>query len=132
MSGKHIAEKWVDAYNRHDIDAMIDIYDVDIVNEQMPWGKSVRGRDAMRGVFLNVFQAFPDIKLEVINVIETRQHIVLEWKFGGTMKGNFAGHLPNDRCFTMRGCEIFRIENGKIREQRGYWDKATMFEQLKL
>jgi hypothetical protein len=32
----------------------------------------------------------------------------------------------------MRGCEVFEVVNGRIKEQHGYWDKATMLGQLKL
>ena len=30
----------------------------------------------------------------------------------------------------MGGCGVFHVVNGKIKLQRGYWDKATWFRQL--
>jgi limonene-1,2-epoxide hydrolase len=32
----------------------------------------------------------------------------------------------------LRGCGFFQIVDGKIRSQRGYWDRATWFNQLGL
>lgn len=130
QTAKQIAMRWVVAYNSHDADAAVELYDENVTNVQLPWGKTVQGREAMRATYLKVFQAFPDICVEVENLLEDGQWVVVEWRFSGTMKGEFAGHLPNERVFNMRGCEIFRIVDGKILVQHGYWDKATMFDQL--
>jgi pimeloyl-ACP methyl ester carboxylesterase len=40
--------------------------------------------------------------------------------------------VPTGRTFTLRGCGFFQIVDGKIRSQRGYWDRATWFNQLGL
>ena len=127
-----IATRWIDAYNSHEPDTIIALYDENAKNTQLPWGKTIEGREAMRSTFVNVFQAFPDIHLESENLIEQDSWVVIEWRFGGTMKGKFAGHAPNGNKFSMNGCEIFKIVDGKIKIQRGYWDKTTMFEQLQL
>lgn len=132
QSPKETAMRWVAAYNSHDPDAAADLYAEEVTNVQLPWPKPVLGRDAMRTTYLKVFQAFPDIRVEVDNVLEDGLWTVVEWRFSGTMQGEFAGHPPNHRTFNMRGCELFHIVDGKIVVQHGYWDKATMFEQLGL
>lgn len=129
---KQIAKKWIEAYNSHDLDVVISLYDENVTNTQFPWAKSVQGREAMRNTYVNVFKAFPDIYIEAENIVEELTWAVVEWRFSGTMKGEFAGNAPNNNCFSMQGCEIFQIVNGKILIQHGYWDKATMFNQLKI
>lgn len=124
--------RWAAAYNGRDPDAAAALYAEDVTNVQLPWGKAVQGREAMRAVYVKVFQSFPDIRLEVENLVEEGPWVAVEWRFGGTMRGAFAGHAPTGRAFDMRGCEIFQVVDGKIRVQRGYWDKATMFDQLGL
>lgn len=125
-----VALKWVAAYNNHNADDAASLYDLNASNVQMPYGKPVQGREAMRATFVKVFQAFPDIHVQVENIVEDGQWVAVEWMFSGTMKGEFAGHPPSNSRFTMRGCELFQVTDGKIRVQRGYWDKATMFSQL--
>lgn len=129
---KQIVMKWVEAYNSHNPDAAVSLYDENVTNIQLPWEKTVQGQEAMRSTYLNVFRAFPDIRIEVDNLIEDGTWVVVEWRFSGTMKGEFAGHSPNNNTFNMRGCEIFQIVKGKILVQHGYWDKATMFNQLRI
>lgn len=131
LTPKQIALKWIEAYNSHNSDTAASLYDENISNTQLPYGKTVQGREAMRKTYENIFRAFPDIHIEAENIIEQDSWVVVEWVFSGTMKGEFAGHSPNDNRFSMRGCEIFQIVNGKIFIQHGYWDKNTMFSQLK-
>ena len=49
---------------------------------------------------------------------------------GGTWRDEFAGLLPNGCSFTLQGCGFFHVGGGKIKLQRGYWDKASWFGQL--
>lgn len=122
--------KWIAAYNSHDSEAAAVLYDENVTNMQLPWGKPVQGREAMRATYIKIFQAFPDIHIEIENLLEHDAWVVVEWRFSGTMRGEFAGHSPSNRAFKMRGCEIFQIVKGMIHVQHGYWDKATMFDQL--
>jgi steroid delta-isomerase-like uncharacterized protein len=129
-SPKETAMRWVAAYNSHDPDAAAALYDEQVTNVQLPWAKPVQGREAMRATYLKVFRAFPDIQVEIDNLLEDGSWVAVEWRFTGTMRDEFAGHSPTNRTFSMRGCELFQIAAGRIVVQHGYWDKATMFEQL--
>jgi len=131
-SPRQIVTQWVEAYNRHDPEAATALYDEKVTNIQLPWPQPVEGREAMRATYLKIFQSFPDIHVEVENLVENDPWITVEWRFSGTMRGEFAGHPPNGRTFEMRGCEVFQVVDGRIRQQHGYWDKATLFDQLGL
>lgn len=127
-----IIYKWQTAYNNHDSDKATALYRENVINTQHPWPNPVLGRVAMKKTYDNIFNAFPDIHIEIEHLVEQGLWVVAEWRFGGTMKGTFASHKPTNKTFDMRGCEIFQIIDGKIHEQHGYWDKATMFAQLGL
>lgn len=131
-SSRQVVMKWIEAYNSHNANMAASLYDENAVNFQLPWNKSVSGREAIRSTYVNVFKAFPDIHLDVENLVIEALWVVVEWRFSGTMKGEFAGQSPNGNSFAMRGCEVFQIVRGKILNQCGYWDKATMFTQLKI
>ena len=124
--------RWVAAYNAHDADAAAALYDVNVINVQMPYGKPIQGRDGMYATYVSLFRAFPDIHVEVRNLVENGPWAAVEWEFTGTMSGDFAGHPPTHSRFTMRGCEVFQVMDGRIHSQRGYWDKGTMFRQLNI
>ena len=100
---KQIVMKWVDAYNCHNASEAAALYDIGVTNVQLPWSKPVQGWEAMHTTFLRIFQSFPDIRVELENLVENGPWVVIEWRFSGTMRGEFAGHPPNGRPFTMQG-----------------------------
>ncbi len=122
--------RWAEAYNNHDVESLIELYDEEVVNVQQPYSHPVQGMEAMREVFRKTFLAFPDIHIDIEKALEQEDGAAIEWIFSGTMRGEFAGHPPTGRRFSMRGCEVFRFREGLIVSQHGYWDKQTMFSQL--
>jgi steroid delta-isomerase-like uncharacterized protein len=127
---RSIVDAWIAAYNAHDTDSIVSLYDEAASNTQWPWLKEIQGRAAIRATFERTFAAFPDIHVLAHHVVGDAESVALEWTFSGTMHGSFAGHPPTARRFTMRGCEVFQVRGGCILTQRGYWDKTTMFTQL--
>jgi steroid delta-isomerase-like uncharacterized protein len=129
---KDVVMEWAAAFNRHDAAAMAALYHDDSMNVQLPRGEPVRRRRAMLDAFTAILRALPDTHSQIEHFFEDGEWVVIEWRFDGTMRGEFAGHAPTGRSFTLRESEFFHVTHGKIRLQRGYWDKATWFRQLAL
>jgi steroid delta-isomerase-like uncharacterized protein len=132
MTPKQVVTEWAAAFNRRDAAAAAALYHDDATNIQVALGEPVRGRPAMLDSFAAFFRAFPDSYTQVEHVFEDGEWAIIEWSGGGTFLGEFAGYAPTGRSFTLRGCGFFHVTDGKIRFQRGYWDKATWFRQLGL
>jgi len=131
-TAKQVVMEWVAAFNQHDPAAADALYHEDATNIQVPWGEPVRGREAILDSFTAILRAFPDSYTQVEHIFEDGDWAIFEWRFSGTFRGNFGGHAPTGRRFTLRGCEFFHVTDGKIRFQRGYWDRVTWFRQLGL
>lgn len=132
MTPKQVVTEWVAAFNRHDAAAAAALYHDDATNIQVAWGEPVQGLQPMRDCLNAILRAFPDSTTQVEHIFEDGEWVIIEWSFSGTFRGEFAGHAPTGRRFTLLGCEFFYITDGKIRFQRGYWDRATWFRQLGL
>ena len=129
-SPREVVLAWVEAFNRRDAAAAAALYHEDAVNLQVAAGEPTVGREAMRAGFEDFFRAFPDNVTRPVNLLEDGEWAVLEWEGGGTWLGDFAGRPPNGRAFTIQGCGFFRVVEGRIKFQRGYWDRASWFIQL--
>jgi steroid delta-isomerase-like uncharacterized protein len=125
-----VVQAWVAAYNQRDAHAAAELYNEDATNFQVALGDPTVGRQAKLEDLLSFFHAFPDNFTRPENLFKDGEWAMLEWFGGGTWRGEFAGMAPNGRSFTLRGCGFFHITGGKIRSQRGYFDKATWFGQL--
>ena len=86
-------------------------------------GNPTIGRQAILYDLLCFFHAFPDNFTHVENLFEDGEWAMLEWFGGGTWRGEFGGMAPNGRSYTLRGCGFFHVPDGRIRFQRGYFDK---------
>jgi predicted ester cyclase len=109
---KKIIEKWVLAFNNANIAALGELYAEDAINLQQPNG-AVVGREAIMEMFQKEFAAAPFMHCIPLQIIAEGNWCVLEWKD------------PKE----FPGCVFFEIMNGKIKTQRGYWDKLS-FQQL--
>lgn len=90
----------------------------------------MQGREELLRGFLEFFRAFPDNYTHAENILVDGDWVVIEWLGGGTFSGYLSGQVPTNKSFTLRGCGFCRIEDGKIRFQRGYIDKHTWLSQI--
>jgi predicted ester cyclase len=79
---------------------------------------------------------FPDGKVTVDRVIESGDHVVVEYTGRGTHTGTLAtsmGDIPaTGRSMTLQLCDVMEFSNGKVRSQRSYFDTGSMMAQLGL
>lgn len=125
MTPKQVLQEWVKGMNSHQAEALAALYHEDAVNLQMAIGTPLQGRKAIQDDFADFFKNIPDTFTQVENLFEEGEWAILEWSGGGTFK-------PTGKKFTLRGCGFFHVIDGKIKFQRGYWDKATWFGQVGL
>lgn len=125
-----VVQDWVEAYNLRDAHAAAELYHEDATNFQVALGDPTVGRQAISENLLSFFHTFPENFTRPENLFEDGKWAMLERFVGGTWRGEFAGMAPNGGSFTLRVYGFFHVTGGKIRFQRGYFDKDTWFGQL--
>ena len=90
------------------------LYAEDAVNHQVAEAPVV-GRAAIRAMFAAGFAAAAMVCL-VEHLFEAGEWAILEWR----------------DPLGLRGCGCFRVVEGRIVFQRGYWDKLTFLRQHSL
>lgn len=121
---KQVIRAWVDALNTHDADAAAALYHEDAVNIQVAIGTPIEGKSAIHMDFVNFFRSTPDTYTHIENLFEDGEWAILEWSGGGTFVGD-GTELDKGKKYTLRGCGFFHVIDGKIRFQRGYWDRQS-------
>jgi hypothetical protein len=106
-SPKQIIKNWVETFNRADASALSEFYQDDAINHQVV-NDPVMGKKAIREMFTNEFSNATMVCI-IENIFEDGEWGMLEWK----------------DPLGLRGCGFFQFENGKIKFQRGYWDKLS-------
>jgi steroid delta-isomerase-like uncharacterized protein len=129
---KDVLLAWVEALTIHDAAAAAALYHDDAVNLQVAVGTPLIGKQAIYEDFVGFFAATPDTYTHIENLFEDGEWAILEWSGGGTFRGSEAALAAGGIPYTIRGCGFFQIVDGKIRFQRGYWDKLSWYRQVGL
>ena len=91
---------------------------------------SGRGPQGARQMIETQLKAFPDLHIDIEQILASGDHVVVRARLTGTHKGNFAGIAPTNKSVTWRACNIVEVRNGKAIRSRIYADNATLLEQL--
>jgi steroid delta-isomerase-like uncharacterized protein len=117
--------------DRHDLSRAAEIWKPDAVDHFLAVG-TYRGRDAIVGVFEELFAAFPDVRIEVEDVVVEGRRVVVRWTARGTFDGTpFQGVDPTGRHVELRGIDfILMDEHGLVAENTIYYDGAGFARQI--
>lgn len=107
MSPKQIVQKWVEAFNKKDVQGLVDLYTDTAVNHQVNT-EPLHGTGAIKKMFAEEFEKAEMVCI-IENIFEDGEWAILEWK----------------DPLGLRGCGFFQTENEKIKFQRGYWDRLS-------
>ena len=125
-----LAEKQIAALNVRDLDQYLSRIDDSYVGQSETAPGLIRGREGVRQNFDALFRAFPDLRLEIEQIIASGDSVVTRVRGTGTHKGNSAGIAPTNKSIVMHACTVVEIRNGKAIKGRIYADNATLFQQL--
>jgi len=89
-----------------------------------------RGAQQIANYVGEVHAGFPDFKLEIKQRIGEGDQVATEWTCTGTHNGEFQGIPPTGRRVEITGMTLNRIKDGQIVEERVYFDRLAMLQQL--
>ena len=132
-----ITEKLIAAWNSTDINRIGDLYSAD-TRVQNPMAPDVlKGVDALKQFEGAMFSAFSDVKWKLVSAVQSGDAIAVEFQ---VLAKNTAplqtpkGPIPaTNRTVDVRGLSMMKLDaQGRICEERRYFDTAKMFVQLGL
>jgi ketosteroid isomerase-like protein len=114
-------EKLLDAFNAHDLDAIMTFFADDCVLEMPrgpePWGRRLEGKSAVREGLASRFAGLPDVHYGDARHFVSGDRGCSEWLLTGT--------TPQGEKIRVRGCDLFEIRAGKIVRKDSYWKIVT-------
>ena len=74
--------------------------------------------------------AAPDLSVEIVRMVEQGPIVAVHWRAKGTNSVAAAGMPGKGARVTLDGMTFFRFENGRIAEEWGLVDQASLMRQL--
>lgn len=120
-----------EAWNAHDPDAVAAIFAPDAEAYDVGVPEPLRGRDAIRRRAADLLAAFPDFRLERLELLVDGNANADRWRATGTHTGAFMGMDPTGNRIDVRGASFSRFDDdGLVVRDVHFWDVPTLLAQL--
>src|SRR6266496_3018746 len=127
-------DRYNDAWNAHDVDAIVAMHTEDSVFENHVTGDLNVGREQIGTAIRGIFSIFPDLSFDGRRQYIREDLVVQEWTARGTHEGTMKrGGVevePTGRKVEYDGMDVIPIENGLVARKDVYSDSITLLRQL--
>ena len=127
--------RYNDAWNAHDLDAIVSMHAPDMVFENHTAGERAEG-DEVREHVGAIFETWPDIEFTTRRAYVRDGLVVQEWTAAAThanemRRGDLVAE-PTGKKITWDGLDVIPFENGLVKRKDVYSDSVSILQQLGL
>ena len=128
-------DRYNQAWNAHDLDAIVAMHAPDMVFDNHTAGESAIGED-VRAHIGSIFETWPDIEFTTRRLYVREGLVVQEWTATATHANRMTrGDLvaePTGRTITWVGLDVIPFESGLVMRKDVYSDSVSILRQLGL
>jgi steroid delta-isomerase-like uncharacterized protein len=126
---EHAVTVFEEVLSTGDVGRAKDFYDPAFVNHGLERSLTLaQDMEALKGWH----EAFPDLRIDVQQVIAENDRVCVLWIAQGTNTGAGGGLPATGKRARLRGITIWRIKDGKITEEWSSFDQLSLLKQLGL
>jgi steroid delta-isomerase-like uncharacterized protein len=128
-------DRYNDAWNRHDVDAIVAMHADDMVFENHTAGERAAGPE-VRDHVARIFAAWPDIAFTPRRVYVRDDLVVQEWTATAThttelRRGDLVAP-PSGLRVEWKGLDVIPFEHGRVKRKDVYSDSVSILRQVGL
>jgi ketosteroid isomerase-like protein len=131
-----VIQRLFDGFNAKDYDGIVALAADDFELIDCASGEKYSGPEGARQNAERWLIPFPDAKVELLNIVSSGDWAVAEAVGRGTHSGPMQTPMgevaPTGRPMELHFCSIIKVRDGKIVEERDYYDAMTIVNQLGL
>ena len=128
--------RYNDAWNAHDLDAIMSMHAPDMVFENHTAGESAQGPEEVRKHIGAIFESWPDLHFETRRLYVGDGVVTQEWTASAThsntmRRGDLVAEPTGERV-EWRGVDVIPYEDGLIKRKDVYSDSVSILRQVGL
>ena len=116
--------------SRGDLEAVLGYYTDDVEFEDVSMPEPCHGKAAMRDFMAEFYRGFPDLRIELRNVVGDGPLVVAEYDLLGTHTGPFLDRGPTGRAFRIKAVSVYEHDGSLFIRETVYYDSASLLAQL--
>jgi len=128
-ANKAVFRRWCEVISQNRLDRVEEIIAPDEVDHALPPGVPA-GLEGVKQVFRLLHTAFPDLQIEIEDLIAEGGKVVGRVTARGTHRGEFMGIAPTGKQVSFNAIDVVRIAGGKIVERWSQADNLALLQQL--
>ncbi len=132
---ERVIRRYNDAWNAHDLDAIMSMHARDMTFENHTAGESAQG-EQVRSHIASIFETWPDIHFDTQRLYVRDGVVAQEWTatatHGQTMRRGELVAEPTGRIVTWRGADVIPFEQGLVKRKDVYSDSVAILRQVGL
>ena len=130
QENKAIVQGMIDEiFNKKNVDALGNFMAEDMVDHNPP-PTDKPGLEGMKDMMRMYLSAFPDLSVQVEDIIAEGDKVVMRATTSGTHQGEFMGIAATGKKVSFGEIHVIRIAGGKMVEHWGIEDQMGMMQQL--
>ena len=127
--------RYNDAWNAHDLDAIMSMHAPDMVFDNHTAGESAQGEEVRRHIG-SIFETWPDIRFETRRAYVREGLVVQEWTATAThvrtmQRGDLVAD-PTGNVVAWDGLDVIPFEDGLVKRKDVYSDSVSILRQVGL
>jgi steroid delta-isomerase-like uncharacterized protein len=118
---KRVMDDFIAAVASHDAERLASCFTEDCFYQDMALGGVMRGREAVKDGYSDIFATIPDFKIEVLSLFIADNWVGSEWVMTGTSS-------TTGKSFSTQGASFSELEEGKIKRNTDYYDPSSFLK----
>jgi steroid delta-isomerase-like uncharacterized protein len=129
------AERYLQAWNGHEPQALLDLMTEDIVYDDAAWPRTMRSHADVREFLEHAWRAIPDMAFEVLEgpfLDPAAPKAVFRWRGTGTFTGPMdpPGFAPTNGRIEFTGFDLHEYRDGRLSRLRILFDNGEVGRQI--
>ena len=125
-----VARRWAALWSTGDLRHADRVFADNVLDHRTSPMLSIEGIDGEKRFIASIRAAFPDLRVDVEDVVVQGNRVAARVVHRGTHRGTFLGLAPTGRAVTYEGTVIFRVENERVAERWGTVDLFGLVQQI--
>src|SRR3954447_15566783 len=128
---KKVAREYIEALGEQRLDDAVAMWRAGSIDHFHGMGE-LTAPGGVRAWFSELFAAFPDWTMEVVDATGSGERAAIRWRATATFTGpgRFQGLAPTGAAIEIEGCDMFSVENGVIVENHAYVNGNEIAQKL--
>lgn len=130
-NAKNLARRFTQAWNADSLHIVDELAAEDLTVSYTHFPEPFQGPDAFKEMLSQTHQYFPDLTIDIEEIVADDEQAVVHWRYRGTFQeGEMFGVAASGQSVEVAGMTRYHIANGKIQREEGIVDNFGLMMQL--